>query len=952
MTAPPTPVLGSLRRWAGPLRSVQNEETVLFVLTLIIGAIVGLLVVAFIVLTENLGSRMYPAGGAAWRRLLIPTLGALVTGVLLYRYFPNARGSGIPQTKTALFLHGGVIRFRTVFGKFFCCSASLASGIALGREGPSVQIGAGIASILGRRVGLSPANARSLVPIGASAALAAAFNTPIAAVLFTLEEVLGDLHARVLGAIVLSSATSWMVLHLLLGDEPLFHVPAYQLVHPIEFLFYAALGVAGGLVSVSFVKLLLWLRKGFLQLPVSTAAIQPVAGGLLVGAFGWFMPEVLGVGYQHASQALNGQLALRSMVLLLVLKLIATSTCYASGNAGGIFGPSLFIGAMMGGAVGRAVHLFMPDYTGSVGAYALVGMGTAFAGIVRVPLTSVIMIFEVTRDYSIIVPLMIANLISYYISSRLQKEPVYEALLDQEGVRLPPGARNREELIDVSQGARPADQVLQASGSVEDALAGVTEPPSAWPVIGSGGLVGMVTKGQLEQASSRGRRQSVGELLPPVGPGVRLTAANFPHVHADHPLDTAIRRMAQTGLDVLPVVSRSNVRELQGVISRQDALAAYGSVRDQKEPAYRESRTPVPVLGGVLLVLAAIVAIAGFLTYFYREERSARANRYFLEGNQLMEKERYQEAIENYRNALSISHNQRDRMALAQALEKSGRLNEAEIYFRELLGGNPDSGPVNLGLGRIAVARGDLQNAVQYYHRAIYGSWPGGSDANQARTRIELVNALGKAGRRSEAQSELLALEAEAPDDPGVQSVVGELLLQYGLPAQSAAVYRKILARDDRDANAYNGLGEAELARENYTRAQRAFRSALRSNTADSKAAERLELIDRILALDPTLRGLSAAERYRRSVKLLEAALVSVEECLGTSQGRELTPARELAGSARQALLRRVPPRSHSDVAEENVERSVRLWKAREDVCGPPGQDATPLGRVMAKLTR
>ena len=166
---------------------------------------------------------------------------------MLARYFPQARGSGIPQTKTALFLHDGFISLRTVVGKFTMCAVTLASGMALGREGPSVQVGAGLASVLGRRLGLSKRSVEALVPIGASAALAAAFNTPIAAVLFTLEEVMGDLHAPVLGSIVLSSATSWIVLHLLLGDEPLFHVPAYQLVHPIEFLFYAVLGVAGGL---------------------------------------------------------------------------------------------------------------------------------------------------------------------------------------------------------------------------------------------------------------------------------------------------------------------------------------------------------------------------------------------------------------------------------------------------------------------------------------------------------------------------------------------------------------------------------------------------------------------------------------------------------------------------------------------------------------------------------
>src|SRR5215831_2288844 len=250
-----------------PERIRQREDQLFLVLTLVIGAIVGLVVVAFIVVTERAGLRMYPVNGAPWRRLVTPIIGALVTGYLLYRYFPNARGSGIPQTKTALFAGDGTITLKTVIGKFCCSSASLASGIALGREGPSVHIGAGIASVLARKLRLSPEKVKALLPVGASAALAAAFNTPIAAVLFSLEEVMGDLHAPVLGSVVLSSATSWIVLHLLLGDEPLFHVPNYQLVHPVEFLVYAVLGLVGGLMSVGFVKLLLWQRGHFLKFP-------------------------------------------------------------------------------------------------------------------------------------------------------------------------------------------------------------------------------------------------------------------------------------------------------------------------------------------------------------------------------------------------------------------------------------------------------------------------------------------------------------------------------------------------------------------------------------------------------------------------------------------------------------------------------------------------------------
>src|SRR5467141_4316116 len=245
----------SARQWASFL--ANREDQVFLVLTLLIGALVGIVVVAFILLTERFGARLYPAGGEAWRRLLVPVAGSAVMGYLLYRFFPNARGSGVPQTKAALYARGGRISLGTVFGKFFCTSATLRSGIPLGREGPAVQVGAGIASVLGRKLGLRPEKVKALVPVGAAAAVAAAFNTPLAAVLFSLEEVVGDLHAPVLGSVVLASATSWAILRLLLGNDPLFQVPQYQLVHPVELFIYPVLGLLGGLVSAGFTKLLL-----------------------------------------------------------------------------------------------------------------------------------------------------------------------------------------------------------------------------------------------------------------------------------------------------------------------------------------------------------------------------------------------------------------------------------------------------------------------------------------------------------------------------------------------------------------------------------------------------------------------------------------------------------------------------------------------------------------------
>jgi CIC family chloride channel protein len=550
------------------------------------------------------------------------------------------------------------------------------------------------------------------------------------------------MQAPVLGSIVLASATSWIVLHLVLGDEPLFHVPAYQLVHPVEFLFYAVLGLVGGLVSVCFVKLLLWQRKHFQAMSKSVQWAFPAVGGLTVGILGWFFPNVLGVGYGVVSQALNGQMVLGTMALLVLLKIVATATCYASGNAGGIFGPSLFIGAMLGGAVGGVAHLLMPDYTGSVGAYALVGMGAAFAGIVRVPLTSVIMIFEVTRDYSIIVPLMIANLISYFIASRLQEEPIYEALMHQDGISLPSGSRAREALLTVGHAFRPVSQTLFADERIDQAAAAVDWAAGAWPVVDGNGLRGMVTAGQLDQALQADLgNELVGSLMPEPRYPETLGEQSFPHVHTDHLLDVAMRRIATSGLKVLPVVSRENVRELRGTISVPDILAAYGIGQSLQEPASTGGviKSPARLLGGLLAATMTLVILIGFLNYYFRAERSGRALRAYRAGNELMQKERYDEAIEQYRNALSVFHNSENRLALSLALLKAGNQNEAEIYLKEVLAAMPQSGPANRGLAQIYAQRSQIAKAAQYYQRAIDGVWPDRADENRAETRMELA---------------------------------------------------------------------------------------------------------------------------------------------------------------------------------------------------------------------
>ena len=368
-----------MRHWRA-LRE-QREEQIFLVLTLVIGALVGLLVVAFIVITERFGARLYPAGGAAWRRLLVPVVGSLGMGYLLYRFFPDARGSGVPQTKAALWARGGIISPGTVFGKFFCTSATLACGIPLGREGPAVQVGAGIASLLGRYLGLRPEKVKALIPVGAAAAIAAAFNTPLGGSGVCVGRS-GGRPARAgagiggagFGNVVGNAATA-------LGERSAFsRCRNISWCIQRSWRFMRCWECWADLFRRRSAGCCCRMRAWFLTRPRKTVWFQPVVGGLVTGVMACFVPQILGVGYKYVGDVLNGGMALKLMILLLVLKLFAVTISYASGNAGGIFGPSLFLGAMLGGIVGTVAHHFAPSSVASPGSLRAGGHGHGVCG--------------------------------------------------------------------------------------------------------------------------------------------------------------------------------------------------------------------------------------------------------------------------------------------------------------------------------------------------------------------------------------------------------------------------------------------------------------------------------------------------------------------------------------------------------------------------------------------
>jgi CIC family chloride channel protein len=541
-----------------------REHQVFLILTIVIGVVAGLAAVLFTVAIEQTSHRLFGLAPSRGRLFVAPPLMSIVTGLMLAKFFPDVRGSGVPQTEAAYHLSSGVIPQRVPIGKFITGVLCIGSGHSMGREGPSVQIGAGLASLVGQWLQLSPRRVRDLVPVGAAGALAAAFNTPVAAVLFALEEIIGDMNAALLGSTVVASVAAVIVERSILGNEPLFHVPAYHLVHPAELIAYAVLGILGGLVSLLFCKGLLGCRNLFLRLPAWTKIVQPAMGGLVIGAVLMYWPAIMGVGYEYVDQALNGGLLLRTMAALCALKLAATIVSYASGNAGGIFAPSLYIGAMAGGAVGMAVHRLAPFPTADPGAYALVGMGTLFAGIIRAPMTSVFMIFEITQDYQILVPLMVANMLSFMISRRFQPVPVYHALLHQDGVHLP------LQTTPALTGARTARHVMQTDirlippdTPVEAAWQQMADDGAAAYLIGAGDrLVGSISRQELEEAVQAGLGADLVSSVADQG---------FVHVHGDHAIDVVLERFAESE-GILPVVSRADVHRVEGVVTIDSIL--------------------------------------------------------------------------------------------------------------------------------------------------------------------------------------------------------------------------------------------------------------------------------------------------------------------------------------------------------------------------------------------
>jgi CIC family chloride channel protein len=547
-----------------------SEATVVMLLAIFVGGLAGTVVVLYHLLIEIVNDYAYTiAPQKAGLSVAFCALGGLIGGIILMRV-RSARGSGVNQVRISLIVHDAYVPLRGTIGKFFASGIGIGLGLPLGPEDPAIHIGGGIASAMGRLFSLPKKNLQQLIPVGAAAGLAAAFNTPITAVIFTLEEVVGNINAPILGSTVVAAVVAVMVRRAALGGEPLFHVPKYEFGAIGELGLYVVLGLLGGVVSAAFTRLVVGLRAWAGQIPRrGPIDYVTVGGGAVAGALAIISPQILGAGYGVVNSALNGRLAFEVLLLALVFKLLATSIAFSTGNSGGLFAPSLFLGAMLGGALGTLARAHFGHDVADIGAYALVGMGVTFAGIIRAPITSIFMIFEVTQDYQIMLPLMIANIISYAVARTLHPDPLFDTLARQDGIHLPDKENENLGDLTVEAAMRPRRAVLEPYWGAQHALREASRfPQQAFAIAGpEQELYGIVTVPMLTRAVAAGEAdRTVSDLAVSAG-GYR--------VYPDQPLSIALEKLGG-GAMLLPVVGRLRPDILMGVVDAEDVLRVYG----------------------------------------------------------------------------------------------------------------------------------------------------------------------------------------------------------------------------------------------------------------------------------------------------------------------------------------------------------------------------------------
>jgi CIC family chloride channel protein len=509
--------------------------------------------------------------------ILAPVVGGLIYGPLIQLFAPEARGHGVPEVMLAVAERGGKIRPQVAVVKSLASAICIGAGGSVGREGPIVQIGSALGSSIGQVLHVSESRLRLLVACGTAAGISATFNAPIAGVFLALELILQDFAVDAFGAVVLASVVADVIGRSAFGSQAFLTLPAFHIISTWEFGLYAILGVLAGLAGLAFIRVLYGTEGLLDRVWHGPEWVRPVAGGVLLGLLLLALPELYGVGYPVLQNAVAGQIVLGLLLLLIVGKMLATSLTISIGGSGGVFAPTLFMGAMLGTAFGLVAHTLFHGAVAPAGAYGLVGMGAVFAGAARAPITAVIIIFELTGDYTIILPLMVAIVAAAGLSSLLSKDTIYTLKLRRRGINiLRSRSANLMHDLRVRDAMQPVPTPLLATASLDDMVGRFARRDvAALPVVdAAGGYRGVVTAEDVETALS--------EATVDVTAGDLATLASG--VSTDAPLDTALSRFVQQSTAALPVLKPGG-STLLGWLTQRDILVAYQSRLDTRPSA-------------------------------------------------------------------------------------------------------------------------------------------------------------------------------------------------------------------------------------------------------------------------------------------------------------------------------------------------------------------------------
>ena len=555
---------------------VVSEVLVPLVISLVIGIAAGFGGVFFHFLL-GWGSRLLwtSPGELAevpiWLRLLVPAAAGLFSGLVVASWAPEIRGPGVPQVMKALALEGGRIRHRVTLLKTLVTSTLISAGASVGREGPIVQIGASIGSSISQLFHLDADKRRLAVACGAAAGMAATFQAPIAGTMFAVEILLFDLEVSSMSSIVISAVTGTVVARQMLGQRATIHPPSFALVSHWELVFYLGLGICAGLAGLLLIWSLFGLPRFWERVP-GPEWVKPALGGLLIGAMGLFLPQVLGVGYGEILKALDGRVLLASALVLFLAKIVATSLCISSGMSGGIFAPSLFIGAMLGTVVGQVALKCCPIPGVNPAYYALVGMGAVVSGTTLAPMTAVLTIFELTYTYQVILPLMVACIPSLIIVRLFHGYSVYETKLLSEGVDIVKGHEiNRLRDMKVSDYLSPLDQVIRTSTPFWEIVELMEKSSFPHFVVldGNDHLAGVLTIRDIRSYLIH-REECPQDLK-----AEDLMNRDVATIGQDESLERAFNIFAAKGYSFLPVVSAKDPKKVVGILKKSEFLNAY-----------------------------------------------------------------------------------------------------------------------------------------------------------------------------------------------------------------------------------------------------------------------------------------------------------------------------------------------------------------------------------------